>query len=478
MNKRLLCLSLSPETATSKLSPSPLATCCPRLQSNPNGANAKTQRQIQLRKFPKGGPQVNHYLLSFNLIEIKKFFVLPIAVALMGAGFCSCSDDDNEEIVEPVEAAKTYAIEAANDLTGGVIAINPTSAKAGATITLTATPADGFAFVEWYVVRADNGEAVAVADTKANPTTLKMPEVNIKVSAKFDLAQASEHGIETVKIPAGTFTMGSPATEAKRINDEVLHEVTISKDFYMSKYEVTNAQFAEFLNAVGVACSETGEGTYDFQPTGYSSVSSRRICFDSRKSPYDGSKFNFGVNYENGKWVPAAGYENHPAVFVSWLGADAYCQWIGGSMPTEAQWEYAARGGQTESLPYGIGDGKNMVQGMAQFLFSAYTEDGVYTEDESISNAQSTIEVGSFEPNGYGLYDMHGNAYEYCLDEYKAYPTDPVTDYVCLDGNGRVILRGGGWLNASSELRSACRFYQRPNVALENNGFRVVFAAE
>lgn len=147
-------------------------------------------------------------------------------------------------------------------------------------------------------------------------------------------------------------------------------------------------------------------------------------------------------------------------------------------MPTEAQWEYAARGGQTESLPYGIGDGKNMVQGMAQFLFSAYTQDGVYTEDESISNAQSTIEIGSFEPNGYGLYDMHGNAYEYCLDEYKAYPTDPVTDYVCLDGNGRVILRGGGWLNASSELRSACRFYQRPNVALENNGFRVVFAAE
>lgn len=69
-----------------------------------------------MKKFPKGGPQVNHYLLSFNLIEMKKFFVLPIAVALMGAGFCSCSDDDNEEIVEP---AKAYAIEAANDLTGG-----------------------------------------------------------------------------------------------------------------------------------------------------------------------------------------------------------------------------------------------------------------------------------------------------------------------------------------------------------------------
>ena len=131
---------------------------------------------------------------------MKKFFVLPIAVALMGAGFCSCSDDDNEEIVEP---AKAYAIEAANDLTGGVIAINPTNAEAGATVTLTATPADGFAFVEWHVVRADNGEAVAVADPKANPTTLKMPEASIKVSAKFDLAQASEHGLETVKIPAG-----------------------------------------------------------------------------------------------------------------------------------------------------------------------------------------------------------------------------------------------------------------------------------
>ena len=63
--------------------------------------------------------------------------------------------------------------------------------------------------MEWYVVRADNGEAVAVADTKANPTTLKMPEVNIKVSAKFDLAQASEHGIETVKIHDGLACYGS-----------------------------------------------------------------------------------------------------------------------------------------------------------------------------------------------------------------------------------------------------------------------------
>lgn len=406
---------------------------------------------------------------------MKHFFVIPIAVTLMSAGFCSC---DNEDDTIP---AKTYAVEAADDLSNGEIAISPANAEAGAKVTLTANPHEGYQLQEWEAVRADNGETVVLDDATANPTTFIMPEAAVKVSATFTLSDAKTHNITTVKIPAGTFTMGSPETENKRLSDEVEHQVTFTKDFYMSKYEITNAQFAEFLNAIKAPAPEWDGGCYiDWQPTGYSSVSSRKFCCDYTMR--DGGRYPYGLTYDGEKWVCSEGFENHPAVYVSWFGADAFCTWAGGSLPTEAQWEYAARGGQTQSLPFGIGDGTKMIQGMACFLFSGYYDmaQGGYVEDKTLNDQYQpgTAVVGSFEPNGYGLYDMHGNAYEYCLDEYQAYPTEPVEDYVCLDGNGRVILRGGGWLNVAAEMRSACRFYQRPNVALENNGFRIAFAAE
>lgn len=400
---------------------------------------------------------------------MKKILSMFVMAALV-TGFCSCSDDD--EVV-------TYSVKVENSQADGIITATPVNSPAGATVTLTAAPDDGYQLQEWTVVRADNGGAVMLADATANPTTFVMPESDVTVSAVFTLSETGTHEIATVRIPAGTFTMGSPDTENKRMSDEVLHQVTFTSDFYMSRYEITNAQFAEFLNAIGAGAPEFDGGCYvDWQPTGYSSVSSRKFCCDYTMR--DGGKYPYGLTYDGAKWVSAAGYENHPAVYISWFGADAFCTWAGGSLPTEAQWEYAARGGQTESLPFGIGDGTRMVQGMACFLFSGYydTALGGYVEDASLNDIYEpgTAEVGSYAPNGYGLYDMHGNAYEYCLDEYAGYPTDPTEDYVCLDGNGRNILRGGGWLNVSPEMRSACRFYQRPNVALEHNGFRIVFS--
>lgn len=403
---------------------------------------------------------------------------LTIAMVAMASFFYSCSDD--EDSVVPTDETKCYTINVNENINGGTISANPAEAKAGETITLTAFPDEGYELQVWSAVRNDNGEIITIADATVNPATFIMPEANITVSAEFTLSQTGTHNIVTVRIPAGTFTLGSPDTENMRMSDEVLHQVTFTKDFYMSKYEITNAQFAEFLNAIEAGAPESDGGCYvDWQPTGYSSVSSRKFCCDYTMR--DGGRYPYGLTYDatSSKWVPATGYENHPAVYISWFGADAYCTWAGGSLPSEAEWEYAARGGQSESLPFGIGDGKKMVQGMACFLFSGYydTAQGGYVEDASLNDQYTpgTVEVGSFTPNGYGLYDMHGNAYEYCLDEYKAYPTDPTEDYVCLNGNGRNILRGGGWLNVAAEMRSACRFYQRPNVALENQGFRIVF---
>lgn len=95
-----------------------------------------------------------------------------------------------------------------------------------------------------------------LADATANPTTFVMPESDVTVSAVFTLSETGTHEIATVRIPAGTFTMGSPDTENKRMSDEVLHQVTFTSDFYMSRYEITNAQFAEFLNAIGAGAPE------------------------------------------------------------------------------------------------------------------------------------------------------------------------------------------------------------------------------
>lgn len=279
------------------------------------------------------------------------------------------------------------------------------------------------------------------------------------------------HGdIEVVRIPAGTRQLGSPADEPSYYKDEMLHTVTISKDFEMGKYPVTNAQFAAFLNAVGVGENALYQAEGDSEP--------RSMCYDS--ATRESGKYNFGVTWNGTEWAAAEGYDEHPVIFVSWYGADAFAKWAGGSLPTEAQWEYACRGTQTENLPFGIGDGTKMVKGMAAFYIYDYYDlaEGGRKVDQTIEGYVScTYPVGSFEPNGFGLYDMHGNVYEWVQDYYASYPTEPSVDPVCTVGSQKVV-RGGGWVNSGRELRSAVRWYQRPTTTYENNGFRVIFDCE
>lgn len=262
-----------------------------------------------------------------------------------------------------------------------------------------------------------------------------------------------KHALDMVKIPAGTFLMGSsdgsnypnytggnPAlnttpAEPNRKTDETQHKVTLTKDFYISRYPITNRQFAAFLNANGV-----GE---DGKLAGKWLISAAR-----------------GLHWETDKWVPQAGYDFHPVVYVTWSGASEYARWVGCSLPTEAQWEYACRAGTTTAYSYGN------------------TADGDYMCYKDSSS--STKAVGLRKPNPWGLYDMHGNVYEWCSDWYadnygSRNAADAVTDPTGPESGYLHVMRGGGWYDGAQDCRSASRHGDSDRSAFITYGFRVVF---
>ena len=176
--------------------------------------------------------------------------------------------------------------------------------------------------------------------------------------------------IEWVEIPAGSFRMGSPQEEAKRNDDEYLYNVTLDS-FKMSKYEITFEQYDVFCDATG------------------------------REKPND--------------WGWGRG--KNPVINISWDDAAAFAEWLECRLPTEAEWEYACRAGTT--TPFNTGD--NLTTSQAN-----YDGEYPYNDNPKGENRKKTLTVGSFEPNAWGLHDMHGNVWEWCSDWYDIYPTDAV----------------------------------------------------
>jgi sulfatase modifying factor 1 len=189
---------------------------------------------------------------------------------------------------------------------------------------------------------------------------------------------------EMVLIPGGEFLMGSNTDG----DHAPVHSVTL-QDFYLDREEVTNAEYYEF-------CQATGHRLPEFWG------------IDARRS---GPQF-----------------PDHPVVGVSWQDAADYAAWRGKRLPTEAEWEYAARGGQAE-LDYPLAD-------------TLSPSDANY--GGSIGNP---LEVGSFAPNGFGLYDMSGNVFEWVADRYSAqyYSESPLADPLGPESGRFRVIRGGGW---------------------------------
>jgi formylglycine-generating enzyme required for sulfatase activity len=230
-------------------------------------------------------------------------------------------------------------------------------------------------------------------------------------------------------VPPGTFQMGSPVSEAGREGDESLHRVTIGSGFWMDTHEVTNAAFQRF--------------TKD-DPT-WSLAQSR-----SRLDTFDGDYLRGWDNDE-----PPQGKADHPVVAVTWAAAGAYCAWAGKRLPTEAEWEYAARAGTT----------------------TAYWWGDAFDATRANRSGAGTEPVGhALRVNPWGLADMAGNVWEWTSSRYQPYPyrADDEREDPGPGGDGRRVLRGGAWVIGPAYFRSADRFKYTPRIASDFVGFRCV----
>lgn len=306
---------------------------------------------------------------------------------------------------------------------------------------------------------SDEGKVSAVG-LGTTVVEVKTEDGGFTAQCEVTVTEDNSFSGETVLIQAGTFMMGSPETEESRLDDETQHQVTLTKDFRMSIYEITNSQFCVFLNSTGVP--ESGIGTVTYVDNGSEVTEEKTLVLDSSKDAGVGGLYDHGVNYNSmtGMWEPVSGYEDHPVIFVSWFGATAYAAWVGGALPTEAQWEYACRAGS--DAPYHFGS-----------VISSVNDYGwIYT-----SGMPTTHEVGQKKPNAYGLYDMIGNVSEYCSDWFGEYPSEPVVDPEGpLKGTERCV-RGSSIFDNVLFCRSAFRNSYEPDKTGAGGwvGFRVVF---
>ena len=237
-------------------------------------------------------------------------------------------------------------------------------------------------------------------------------------SIVFFAAAQTKPEIEWADIPGGTFIMGSPDGEAERDNNETQHQVTVSS-FMMCKYEVTFEQYDLF-------CASTG-----------------------REKPRDEG------------W----GRGRNPVINVSWDDARAFAAWMGCRLPTEAEWEYAARGGT--SSPFNTGN--NLTTSQAN-----YNGNSPYVNNGKGEFRKKTLPVGSFSANAYGLFDMHGNVWEWCSDFYGDYPAMAQTDPAGPTTGKSRVRRGGGWNDRARRCRSAYRDNVTPTYRDYSIGIRLV----
>lgn len=233
-------------------------------------------------------------------------------------------------------------------------------------------------------------------------------------------------GMEFVLIPAGMFVMGSPLDETYRGVSEIQHPVTITRPFYMQATEVTVDQWRAVMG---------------------------RRWFARKK-----------------------GAGNMPVVKVSWHDCQKFIRKLNQmtgdryALPTEAQWEYAARAGSAEAYAWG-GD---VDCARAMFANNPMKYDGCVSTNTTSGLKSGPAPVKSYPPNAWGLFDMHGNVWEWCEDLFHRYDALSVVDPCETESGKNRVRRGGSWFGPGHSCRSANRAYGHPMSRLQNTGFRLV----
>ncbi|MFI5125174.1 MAG: formylglycine-generating enzyme family protein [Chitinophagales bacterium] len=313
-----------------------------------------------------------------------------------------------------------------------------------------------------------------------------------------DSKNASHSGM--VWIPEGTFNMGASDKEG-RADEYPVHKVKCS-GFWVDDHEVTNAEFQKFVAATGyVTTAQKPPEWEDLKkqlPAGTpkppdSLLVASSLVFTPPNHPVplnNAAQWWSWVksadwNHPEGAGSSIKGKDNYPVVQVSWDDANAYAKWAGKRLPTEAEWEYAARGGLKDK-PFSWGD-----EAIDKGKPKANTWQGEFPNHDAGSDGYTGIAPGkSFSSNGYGLYDMSGNVWEWCFDWYTRdyYQTLEGKEVDDPQGPGRSydpeepatpkrVIRGGSFMcNASycKGYRVSSRMKSSPDTGLENLGFRCV----
>ena len=288
------------------------------------------------------------------------------------------------------------------------------------------------------------------------PTKLELPakdftqtvEEAIKIPDEKDpdlfTLQKSKTNFEMVYVPGGEFSMGSPGDETGRQpNEGPVHKVKVGP-FWMAKFETTWELFDLWFRSTGLPRRDEAEGLYEAKNP------EKKLGPDAITRP---TNPYVDETYEHGR-------EGKPAICMSHHAAMVFCHWLRGKtgrgyrLPTEAEWEFACRAGKTGA--FGFEGGKDKLGDYAWFKDNSKNED---------KPEGTTQKVGTKKPNAFGLYDMHGNVAEWCLDQYdpKVYEIaakDPMSlSFIKpTDAKWSHVVRGGSWFDPAEKLRCAARW--------------------
>jgi len=348
----------------------------------------------------------------------------------------------------------------------------------------------------------------ACSDNKASSLAKKEDTIScMRVPSRFaadssqQLAFAGDSSTTgMVLIPGGEFMMGGDNDQASA-DEYPKHKVRVH-NFLMDATEVTNAQFKKFVDATGyITVAERKPDWEELKKTlspgtpkpDESLLVPSSLVFKSTTGPVNLNDYNQWWSWVKGAdWKHPQGPQsnlngkaNYPVVHVSWEDAQAYCKWAGKRLPTEAEWEFAARGGLKNSVyPWG---NEHVNKGVAK----TNSWEGEFPWRNDMADKYFTAApVKSYQPNGFGLFDMAGNVWEWCSDWYNADYYKTFTGGVAVDPKGlaksfdpddpytpKRSLRGGSFLcndNYCSGYRVARRMKSSPDTGLEHTGFRCV----